>query len=86
MNSASHKYKRFVIMDCRRAGRGVPVLLEGGPLDGVEETIPMLAAGVLVCRTWPGGDDGEFDYLYCRTGRRSDGRLICRFSGRRVRA
>ena len=65
----------------------MPVLLEGGPLDGLEETIPLSAAGVMACRTWPDGDDGEFDYFYPRTRHRTaTGRVICRFSGRRVRA
>ena len=87
MSAAQFKYKRFCLTECRRAGKGLPVLLQGGPLDGLEETIPLLSAGVLACRTWPDGDDGEFDYFYPRTRYRTEtGRVICRFSGRRVRA
>jgi hypothetical protein len=87
MSAASYKYKRFCIVECRRVGRGLPVLLEGGPLDGTEENIPALSAGVLACRTWPDGEDGEYDYFYARTKRRdAAGRIICRLSGRRVRA
>jgi hypothetical protein len=87
MSAADHKYKRWALVQCRRVGNGLPVLLQGGPLDGLEETIPLSADGVVTCRTWPDGDDGEFDYFYPRTRRRTaSGRVICRFSGRRVRA
>jgi hypothetical protein len=87
MSAAQFKYKRFATVPCRRATNGVNVLLEGGPLDGLEERIPLSAGGVMACCVWPDGDDGEFDYFYPRTGRRTaSGRVICRFSGRRVRA
>jgi hypothetical protein len=84
-NAAAHKFKTFAIMD-RRHGKGVPVILEGGPLDGLEETMPMLAAGLLAVQSWPHGDDGGTDYFYCRTRQRDPARrVICRFTGRRVR-
>jgi hypothetical protein len=67
MSAASHKYNRFALVDCRRSGRGLPVVLEGGPQDGTEETIPLLSAGVLAVNTWPDGDDGDFDYFNPRT-------------------
>jgi hypothetical protein len=90
MSAANHKYKRWALVQCRRVGNGLPVLLQGGPLDGLEETIPLSADGVVTCRTWPDGDDGEFDYFYPlpapRFRRKVRGRVICRFSGRRVRA
>jgi hypothetical protein len=87
MSAASHKYKRFCLTECRRSGYGLPVLLQGGPLDGLEETIPLLSAGVMCCRSWPDGDDGQYDYFYPRTPyRTASGRVICRFSGRGVRA
>ena len=66
---------------------GLDAVLEGGPWTGSRETMPRLCHGVMTCRTWPDGDDGEFDYFYPRTKRRdSAGRIICRFSGRKVRA
>ena len=87
MIAAAHKYKCFAIVDCRRSGRGLPVRLEGGPLDGALETIPLLSAGVMACRTWPDGDDGGLDYFYSRTKRRdADGRVVCRYGGKGVRA
>jgi hypothetical protein len=88
--AAAHKYKRWALVHCRRPGQGLPVLIQGGPLDGVEETIPLSAEGVMACQTWPHGDDGEFDYFYALPPpawrRRAGGRVIYRFSGRRVRA
>jgi hypothetical protein len=68
-------------------GNGLPVLLEGGPLHGLEETILLLADGVICCQTWLDGEDGEFDYFYPKTRRRGPGgQVICRFSGRKVQA
>ena len=87
MIAAAHKYKRFAIVDCRRSGNGVPVRLEGGPLDGIDETIPLLSAGVMACCTWPDGADGERDHFYTRTKTKTAaGRWICRYNGWRVRA
>src|SRR5262249_10504641 len=90
MSAASHKYRRFALVDCRRPGRGLPVVLEGGPLDGVAETVPLLAAGIMAVNTWPDGTDGELDYFYPLPKpdrrRRIKGRVVCRFSRRAVRA
>jgi hypothetical protein len=87
MSAPQFKYTRWALVQCRRVGDGLPVLLQGGPLDGLEDTIPLSADGIITCCVWPDGDDGEFDYFYPRTRyRTTSGRVICRFSGRRVRA
>ena len=60
-------------MECRRAGRGLPVLLEGGPLDGVEETIPMLAAGVMALPDLAGRRRRRVRLLLCADRQRHGG-------------
>jgi hypothetical protein len=91
MSAAQFRYKRWALMPLPRPdGRGIPVLLQGGPLDGLEEMLPPYSDGVMSCQTWPDGGDGELDYFYPlpepRRRRRIGGRIICRFSRRKVRA
>jgi hypothetical protein len=82
----------FAVTDIRRArvaGKGLEIVLEGGPLDGVEEEIPLLGAGVMASRMAPDGCGSErmVDYWYERTKRKTrDGRLVCRYGGVRSRA
>ncbi len=74
--------------DIRRAGKGLPVYLEGGPLDGSESELPLLGAGVIASRDVADGCGASqtVDYWYRRTDRRRrDGRLVCRYDGRRGR-
>jgi hypothetical protein len=82
---AAHKFKRFAIVDCKRAAGGIQVVLDGGPLDGVEERMPLSASGVMACSTWPDDLDRD-DHFYVRTRERRRGRLVCRYNGRRRRA
>ena len=79
----------FAVTEIRRAGKGLPVYLDGGPLDGSEEEIPLGGAGVIAARAVPDGCGAErvVDYVYLRTKtKRPDGRVVCRYSGGRVRA
>jgi hypothetical protein len=86
MTPAAHKFKRFAIVECWRAGGGVPVYLEGGPCDGIEEKIPLSASGVMAVCTWPEADDGgPTDHFYVKTTTWRKHRLVCRYSGRRRR-
>jgi hypothetical protein len=81
-------FQVFAVTEIRRAGRGLPVYLEGGPLDGVEEELPLLGAGVIASRDVPDGcgSSRTVDYFYRRSRvRRLDGRVVCRYDGVRSR-
>jgi hypothetical protein len=43
----------WALADIRRTGKGLPVVLEGRPLDGDEAEIPLLGDGVLVSHRMP---------------------------------
>jgi hypothetical protein len=79
----------FTVTEIRRTGKGLAVYLDGGPLDGALEEIPLLGAGVIASRAVPDGCGAErvVDYFYRRTKtKRPDGRVVCRYGGGRVRA
>jgi hypothetical protein len=78
----------WAVTEIRRAGKGLAVYLDGGPLDGTEEEIPLLGAGVIASRVMPDGCGAErtVDYFYARTrAKRPDGRIVCRYNGGRQR-
>jgi hypothetical protein len=77
-----------VVTEIRRAGKGMPAYLEGGPLDGDELDIGLLGAGVIASRAVPDGCGATrvVDYFYRKTrDRRLDGRVVCRYEGVRSR-
>jgi hypothetical protein len=79
----------WAVTEIRRAGKGLPVVFDGGPLDGQESELPLLGAGVIASRDVADGcgSSRTVDYWYRRTRtRRPDGRLVCRYDGRRRRA
>jgi hypothetical protein len=87
----------FAVTKIRCAGNGstaltaggLAVYLDGGPLDGSEEEIPLGGAGVITSRAMPDGCGAEriVDYVNLRTKtKRPAGRVVCRYSGGRVRA
>jgi hypothetical protein len=83
------QFEMFAVTQLRRAGKGLPVAFEGGPLDGQTSELPLLGAGVIASRNVADGCGASqtVDYWYRRTARkRADGRLICRYDGRRWRA
>lgn len=77
----------FAVSDIRRAGRGLPVYLEGGPLDGSEEEVSLSCAGVMASRSVPDGCGAErvVDYWYERTRTKRGDRFVCRYRGGRER-
>jgi hypothetical protein len=83
-----HKFATFALVDCKRAKGGVAVYLDGGPLDGAEETIPLSASGVITSRDVPDGcgSVATVDYFYTRTTAFRGSRVVCRYNGRRRRA
>jgi hypothetical protein len=78
----------FAVTEIRRAGKGLPVYLDGGSLDGSEEEIPLGGAGVIAARAVPDGCGAErvVDYFYEWTTRKRNGRVVCRCRGGRDRA
>src|SRR5262245_27672300 len=88
MSAASHKYRRFCLVDPRAAHEvGIAAVLEGIPCDGQEVKMPRLCQGVMAVNTRPDGLDGRLDYFCPRTARRDRrGRIIRRYSGAAVRA
>lgn len=91
MNTA-WKYGCFQLSICPDAewtgeSVAVPIRLAGGPADGAEVLAEPGFCGVLACRTWPDewAVDGA-DHYYARTAElTAAGRIICRYSGGRMR-
>lgn len=77
----------YAVTEIRRAGKGLPVYLEGGPLDGSEREIPLLGIGIIASRDVADGCGAvrTADYWYRRTDRKRGGRFVCRYDGRRWR-
>ncbi len=66
----------------------IPIVLIGGPVDGLEREAVANFDAILVFRCWPdtGAIDANVDYFYTPTRqRKTDGRLICRYVGRKAK-
>jgi hypothetical protein len=63
MADSDERFQVYAVTEIRRAGKGLPVYREGGPLNGAEQEIPLLGAGVIASRDvadgLPGVDDGR---------------------------